>query len=616
MTNRQNSSGGLLLPAIIGLLATLLCLPAGACGAMFGNVAVTPNLIGPVGQRNYGYAEQRFTIANADAKQHQVTLSMSGMTTGGGTNGTSGSYVLPAHSSRTVSIYIPPLGMSGNEVTVTIDGKRQRGGLYPHTWQFNWRWRSRVYYGGPPEQTLVMAGPEVTDLALSHFNDLINKFSGISAGGSRPGVSVQIKKTRLPVTQWSRHWLGFSPYAAIMVNQSSLDQMPRSVREALWGYVRTGGHLLLVNGQPSALPPAWRGSSMPSPTPDNLIRRYAVGFGTCWLCPASDMAGWDDTTWKVFQRSFLSTSKALQTQDTTNVNQAFPVVDHLGVPVRGLLAILGVFALVVGPLNIYLLRRKQRKIWLFATAPLLAFLFSAGVFGYATFSEGWTGVRRFTSFTILDQRARRATTIGWLGYYCPLTPGGGLHFSTQTELTPQIAPANPWENRSQGSRFVDWSSDQHLTSGWIAARVPTFFIVRKDAASRARVAISKSQSGQVTAVNGLGKAIETLVYADQAGQMYSAGPIAAGATATLKSQGASAPAPRDLGVELPADFSSSDWASMIQRLPNTLANRPEQGSYVAVLDASPFVEPGLKSTRRRSAPSVVLGIVSGDHHGN
>jgi len=64
----------------------------------------------------------------------------------------------------------------------------------------------------------------------------------------------------------------------------------------------------------------------------------------------------------------------------------------------------------------------------------------------AMFSRPTTRVSRGGPPDILDtfEAKRSESNIdrwsgNWLGYYCPLTPGGGLHFDTQSELTPQIA---------------------------------------------------------------------------------------------------------------------------------------------------------------------------------
>ena len=61
---------------------------------------------------------------------------------------------------------------------------------------------------------------------------------------------------------------------------------------------------------------------------------------------------------------------------------------------RGLLLVVLLFAVLIGPANLFILSRKRRQIWLFWTVPLLSLLASVSVFGYAAFAEGWTGFAR------------------------------------------------------------------------------------------------------------------------------------------------------------------------------------------------------------------------------
>ena len=68
--------------------------------------------------------------------------------------------------------------------------------------------------------------------------------------------------------------------------------------------------------------------------------------------------------------------------------------------------------------------------------PAISLLTCLAVFCYALFSEGWTGHGKTASLTLLDERCHRATTIGYLSYYCPLTPSAGLQFGVDTDVCP------------------------------------------------------------------------------------------------------------------------------------------------------------------------------------
>src|SRR5262249_51575132 len=133
----------------------------------------------------------------------------------------------------------------------------------------------------------------------------------------------------------------------------------------------------------------------------------------------------------------------------SDVNAVFPVIDDLGVPVRGLFALMIVFAAAIGPLNVWFLDRRKRRIWMLWTVPVLSAATCLLVFGYMVLVEGWSGSARVDAFTILDESQQRAVTIGRNAFYSPLTPSDGLRYGTQTEVS-ALALAHP-SQRSQGT---------------------------------------------------------------------------------------------------------------------------------------------------------------------
>jgi hypothetical protein len=185
------------------------------------------------------------------------------------------------------------------------------------------------------------------------------------------------------------------------------------------------------------------------------------------------------------------------------------------------------FALAIGPVNLIVLSHKRRHIWLLWTIPIISLMTCCAVFAYATFAEGWKRHVRTEGLTILDERIHRATTIGWTAYYSSLTPGDGLHFGYETELTPQIVL------EAGTPRTVEWTHDQHLSSGWVTARVPAHFMIRKSEIRRERVTIRQGGDAGLKVVNGLGTDIRKFWLADRDGTIHTATGIRAGAEAEL-----------------------------------------------------------------------------------
>ncbi|MFW5798316.1 MAG: hypothetical protein ACOCXX_01550, partial [Planctomycetota bacterium] len=221
--------------------------------------------------------------------------------------------------------------------------------------------------------------------------------------------------------------------------------------------------------------------------------------------------------------------------------RAMPVVENVGINVGGVFLLMIVFAVVIGPVNLLVLSRMNRRILMLVTVPVISLVTCGGVFLYAVLSEGWTPNVRLGVVTLLDEKARRAVTVGGLGYYCPMAPSGGLHFTTDTELTPHVGQFDGGGYGYRGhdggdqsiSGSVDWTGDQHLDGSWIQARVPLHFSVRKVSRSRLRLTFSGTGDAR-TVANGLGVDLERLLVADNDGQGWEARNVAAGGEATLE----------------------------------------------------------------------------------
>ena len=94
------------------------------------------------------------------------------------------------------------------------------------------------------------------------------------------------------------------------------------------------------------------------------------------------------------------------------------IIDDVGVPLRGMFVLMVLFAVVVGPVSMIVLGRKNRRIWLLWTVPTLSVLCSLAVVGTLLFSHGgrplpfieWTTAFLFVaiSFDLRDRRIPNA----------------------------------------------------------------------------------------------------------------------------------------------------------------------------------------------------------------
>ena len=528
----------------------------------FDDITVTPELDLGGGNSFHGYAEYRIAVSNRSLdKAHRVALILPRMSYGVSGNHireiTRSVVVGPAATVR-VSLLQPPVILHGTTLGVAIDGEVQKQVVQLRIDQHG-RGESggthvSVSVGtppGPPMSTirrtrssdvslriLISRNVETTDLH-TYANRLLTPFgssgSSPSSGGFLPSAgggstaSYQTIDLGLPVSAWSTSWIGFSRYDGVVITSDDVRQMPPDVQSALWRYVECGGALFVLGAR--ELPESWRlQESLKSELSGDSVRiaAYDVGFGQCIVSPERDTESLDRNQWGWIVESWLKTAAPWQWEGSVEeANRMFPMVSSVGIPVRGLFLVMLLFAVAIGPANLIVLSRKRRRIWMLWTTPVISLITCLAVFAYATFAEGWKRHVRTEGLTILDERARRATTIGWTAFYSALTPGDGLHFGYETELTPQISKS------MSTVRTVDWTHDQHLASGWVTARVPSHFMVRKSEMRRERVTVRRGADARLKVVNGLGVDIRRFWLADREGTIHSANDISAGEEAEL-----------------------------------------------------------------------------------
>jgi hypothetical protein len=575
------------------MFAAAILLTASAQAIRYGDVAVQITSNG--GASTFGYVYYRVTIANAGTVPHTVEVLLPEETSG------YGNYVrrigrtvtVPPGAGAVVSLFQPPLAMRGVTVTIAIDGRVQ-----PERLQIDRVSHSEGHWQGAEFYSILLSrqiGFDDVNKGMEAAFGTKESRSGYM-GGNKP-FSAAIAQE--PVSGWSQNWLSYSRFNGVFVTSGEWQTMPPGVKSALLEYVRCGGSLLTVGANVTS------GAGVFETSDEQIFRTEHAGFGRFVTTARSDIGSWRSDDWDVLKKGWQGASRNLgRTKDIKEANDWFPVISNLSIPVRGLLVIVLVFTVVVGPVNIFVLSRKKRQIWLLWTVPALSLVTSVIVFGYATFAEGWSGYSRIESMTVLDESANLASTVGIAAFYCPLTPRDGLRFSYETECTPQVE-RNRWSGGS--ARAIDWSVDQHLSSGWIKSRVPSHFKLRKSQMRRERIVFSQ-EGDTYTALNGFGVAVDSLYYRGPDGRVYTAQDVAAGAK--VKLQPAEAP-PEPNAISL-AGFFERDWYVGMKDFESAPATFLKANCYAAIVTEPLFIERPLKKLKRETTKGVVFGICRED----
>jgi hypothetical protein len=612
------------VPFACAVLVVLLAAP-GAAAATYGDIEITLTSE-PRGTSSHGYAEFQFLVVNHSTQApHDVLITYPKSGYGYGQDylrAVSRSVTVEPNKSVRVSLAFPERlhPDNGGGAGIAIDGREQEdplsvgGGLSSRGYGGGYGGRS--YGSGVP--ILVLYSQKVD----TRFPDWVRLVLG---GPTRTAGSYNTEAVRADYDskEWSTNWLGYTRYDGVVVTTEDLRGVPAEVRTALGQYVECGGSLFVLGPDPPSLgawkferltlvpPAAWLGELPPPP-----VSVAAAGFGQCFITDARDLSPFPNTVFRPVIESWNETAKPWQNvREPGEANRAFPVVDDVGVPVKGLLALMLVFAIVIGPLNMIWLARKKRKLWLFWTVPLISFVTCFAVISFMAVTEGWSGRSRIEGFTVLDENSRRASTLGWTGFYTPLLPRGGLHFSPETEVSYQNGDDDyssygyrSRSRRSAGSALtIDWTRDQHLSSGWLTPRVPAHFVLRRSELRRERMTITKAADGSVEAVNGLGADLSAFWYRDEAGNLFHAKGISAGERATLNpTQWTAANA---AGAKTLRNIYTGDWSAIAQRAESDGPGLLQPRTYLAVMESAPFVDDGMPGASVRRTRSVVYGIL-------
>lgn len=588
--------------AALALLASVAALRA----ELFGDIDVSAQIFFK-GNTQQGYVEHRLVVANRSANRtHQVTLILPGGAydiNGPHLSRLSRTVTVGPNASVVVPLWQPALEMGGDEsARVLVDG-RLRGRLATassgrHPTSFSSKYNS----------------DGVTRLLFSRNinSDNLNRLlkstttpkaasTGHRGGSTSSGTALELMRAELEPTQWSEYWLSYTSADAVLLSQSDFSLMSEPVRTALWRYTESGGCLVVLGR--IDVPETWRGREVPS---TDGATHHRIGFGECLQLDASSVETLTPPQLVKLKSVILQTSVSMADKSLLNqgqsLNSFFPVVDNANLPVRGMTFLMLVFILVVGPINLLVLRAMKRPIWFLWTIPVISAVTCLFVVVYSLFSEGITPSTRTKAVTLLDQSARRATTAALLAFYCPLTPGDGLRFAAETEVTPLLSN----DRETSGSREMDWSNGQHLTLGWLSARVPTHFITRKSETRRERLQVERAASGELTVVNGLGAQVKQLWLADAQGRLHKTGIIAAGDKSTLTNSGestGSGPMPNL------SKFVTDPITEISNRSFESLKLWLRPGVYFAELEGAPFTEKALAGKVKSNASSLVIGLL-------
>lgn len=499
---------------------------------------------------------------------------------------------VPARSTVRTNLYTPALELGAISASVTVGGETGRDRLVlPGGGYTSGGW------GSSTTTDAILLG---TDIPV----ELLDAIEGLKASsGSRQTLTY----AREPVTgMWPDNWLGYSRFHAVAVSSTEWARLTPGQQQALLLAVHTGMHLVVTGvDTPNELAPKVLTGREIRPEVAAYSRGIATlehGLGRVYSLSepraATLLAG-------VLRDRLRLSDRRRSNPNPSSAESALPIETNRETPAAGLLVVLVIFTTLIGPVNLILLARKNKRVWLFLTTPALGLTFTVAVLAYGLLHDGISTQVRSRSVTVLDQGSGYATTMTDLAYYAPLTPGGGVRFDNSTVVAPALT--GRWGETVSVS--LDLTDGQRFLSGVVKPRIGAHLSLASATVRRERISLEPKEGGGYAILNGLGADLTRIVVRlgnSEGGEDYwTAEDIAAGARTTLRK---SDPPGTDGLNDLSRALGSTRIASFHKRETGTngRASAPPNG-YYAVVSGPLFYDTGLKKYGEHDAQSIVLG---------
>jgi hypothetical protein len=306
---------------------------------------------------------------------------------------------------------------------------------------------------------------------------------------------------RIPRADLPERWQGYPTWMTLVFAASDDLALASEQRSAIATWVAAGGTVVIATG---AQREAWR----------------KVGVEP-WLLNSSEKA--------LIQR--------LNRIGSTKENPAalISVPGTESVPATGFMLLATLFAVVVGPLNLWWVRRRGAPALFLLTTPALSLITCVVLLGTNIIIEGLSLRRVASQLTVLDQSHARAIAWTRASYY-----GGFSVARFDVDSDAKVRRFEPESDhrysyrgrRDSESQAIDWRGGQQLSGEWIPARRNRQLLYVTARTERAQLQLTrKGNQWQVT--NGLGTAIRQLVWRDGDNVFYGCGPLQSGESAEL-----------------------------------------------------------------------------------
>ncbi len=408
-------------------------------------------------------------------------------------------------------------------------------------------------------------------------------------------------------SELSSQWSAYTAFESVVLSVE--EGLPEEdVMSALLAWCRTGGRLVLVGADP------WTALASIPDTRRWLLPAYGAypkggaGMGSTYhfgqgvlalVVPAMPGAAAmeDSDTGSAIFRAVTDTNQRRWTPggwEDKRSRMPSVVSELMGfgtLPLRGLMVLLVLFALVMGPVNFLWVKRTKKPMLLLVSVPVIAVVTSVALVLFGIFSQGLDVKASTRSYTFLDQLGRVATTAEVRRIFAGSSPGEGMRPEAGTAVFP--GPGAWRVSFRSGKLFTQDLDDGRLLGGdYFPVRRPTTQLLLSDRPSRLRLEVSSTEAG-IEVANSLGCLVEQFVLRDVDGRL-------------LRSNAALGPGESQQLTEGVSLYQREVWEEVLKLfwLPSSEIEDLPPGTYLAKVDG----------TQLRDSCGITVNELSGEHY--
>ena len=406
--------------------------------------------------------------------------------------------------------------------------------------------------------------------------ELRSKFSGGYGGSS--DFAGKFDPKQLP-----DDWLAFSGYDSVILTDSDWSDIPPGGRNALLSWVRLGGQLVIYSSSSATA------TAMGLPTES--------GFGQIDI--RSIPADLKLDAPEVVKLVTNNPTKPLQVSVRNDFSGGWPLQQLFGAQTFKyalFVIVLILFAILVGPVNLYVFAKSGQRHKLFITTPIISLGASLILIVLIIIQDGFggNGMRR----VLMEVRPDEGVNAAYLHQEQFSRTGvlTGSDFTIDTPANFQPVPIAP----SRWARFTDGSGTKGsfnlqpadgklMVSGdWFQSRSEHGHILSAVISTRGRIERTEARY-----LSTFEFPIDTLYYLDESSQWHRAEGITAGKSFTLT--------PVDITMAMPAlTIEANAFANRNKQFLKTAITRP--GHFIAITRHAPGIatNPGIRWKETRT----------------